>query len=138
MYNFVLQAHSGWRYLVLIALLVTIVKYLIGYFGGGKWSSFDALLNRITPILIDIQWLLGLVVWIVGSWWQNTNATLAWEHPVFGTLAVVIVHIFAARTKRAATSRSKYGTALLGYLIAGLLIAFGIYRAVGSWNLFGM
>lgn len=138
MYNFILQAHSGWRYVVLIALIVTIVKFLVGWLTSSKWSNFDTTLNRVTPIVIDVQWLLGIIVWIVGSWWQNSNATLAWEHPVLMTVAVLVVHFFVVRARKADSDRSRYATSLLGYLVGALIIAYGISRAVGGWNLFAM
>lgn len=32
MYNFLLMAHSGWRYIALLVLIIAIANYLIGWF----------------------------------------------------------------------------------------------------------
>jgi phage-related holin len=138
MYNFILQAHSGWRYLVLLVLIVALVKFLIGWLAKGKWSNFDTMLNRFTPIVIDIQWLLGLIVWITGSWWQNSDRQGAWEHPLLLTVAVVIAHVFSARARKAESDAIRFRTAFLGYLITSVLVALGVYLVVDSWNLFAM
>ncbi|MGL4648845.1 MAG: hypothetical protein ACRC1H_05510 [Caldilineaceae bacterium] len=130
-YTILQQAHSGWRYLVLLALIVALAKYLIGWLGNGKWSNFDTMLNRFTPVVIDIQWLLGLIVWISASWWNNGDRARAFEHPLILTAAVVVAHIFAARVRKQETDNGKYRTAFIGYLITTILIALGVYLLVG-------
>lgn len=130
------MAHSGWRYIVLVLLLVAIIKYLIGWLGNGKWSSFDAMLNRFTPIAVDIQWLLGIIVWIMGTWWSNGDRARAWEHPVTMTVAVVALHILSARVKKASTDKGKFQAGFWAYLITTVIIALGLIVILGSWNLF--
>lgn len=134
-YNILKMAHSGWRYVVLLLLIVALLKYLIGWLSNSKWSNFDTLLNRLTPIAIDIQWLLGIIVWIALSWWNNGDRARAFEHPLIATVAVVVAHIFAARARKAGTDDARYRTAFLGYLITSVLLALGIYLVVGA-NLF--
>ncbi len=131
------MAHSGWRYIVLVLLLVAIVKFLVGWLGNSKWSSFDAMLNRYTPIAVDIQWLLGLIVWVLATWWSNGDRARAFEHPIMMTLAVVAVHILSARVKKASTDKGKFQAAFWAYLITTVLIALGLFVILGSWNLFG-
>ena len=135
MYNGLLMAHSGWRYIVLVLLIVAIVKYLIGWLGNGKWSGFDSMLNRLTPISVDIQWLLGLVVWVMQSWWNNGDRGRAWEHPIAMTLAVVVMHILSARVKKANTDKGKFQAGFWAYLITLVVIAAGLFVILGSWNL---
>jgi hypothetical protein len=136
MYNGLLMAHSGWRYIVLVLLLVAIIKYLIGWLGNGKWSSFDDMLNRFTPISVDIQWLLGLIVWILATWWNNGDRARAWEHPITMTLAVVAVHLLAMRVKKAPTDKGKFLAGLMAYLVTLAVIALGLFVITGGWNLF--
>ena len=66
---FVLQAHSGWRYLVILVVVVAIAKLLYGLFTNGRWTRFDQTLGMLTPIVFDIQMLLGVVLWIMGRYW---------------------------------------------------------------------
>jgi phage-related holin len=136
MYSFILMAHSGWRYLVLLALIVVLVKYLVGWLTSGKWSNLDTTLNRVTPIIIDVQWLLGLIVWIVGSWWASSDRAGAWEHPLTLTVAVVVAHIFSARVRKAESDGAKFRTAFIGYAITTILIVLGVYLVVDGWNVF--
>lgn len=137
MAGFMAMAHSGWRYLVVLALAVAIVKYLIGWLGKGKWSSLDTTINRVTPIVVEVQWLLGLITWIAGSWWSSSLRSVAWEHPLTLTVAVAVMSILAGRAKRATTDQAKYQMALLAYLVTAILVVVGIWLAIGSFNVFG-
>ncbi len=128
MTHFVLQAHSGWRYLVILVVVIAIAKFLLGLFTGGRWTKFDQTLGTITPIMFDIQVLLGLVLWIMGQYWSSGDATKAWEHPVTMLLAVAAAHIAWVRTKAATGDKSKFQNAGYGFLIAGLLLAVGVAR----------
>jgi hypothetical protein len=124
----IFYAHSGWRYIVIVLLVITIVKMLIGLSSRGRWGNLDEWLNRLTPISIDIQFLLGLVLWIMQQRWIGADPLASWEHPVTMLIASILAHVTQARTRRAPTDASKYQTAFIGYLIAGLIVALGVAR----------
>lgn len=138
MTNFLFMAHSGWRYVVLLALLIGIIKYGIGWFGKGKWSSFDGTLARVTPIILDVQWLFGIILYIMLSSWQSSLPGVAYWHPLCMTLAVVAVHFFFLRAKSATTDADRFQSAFLGSLVSFLLVALGVYFVLSSWNIFAM
>lgn len=137
MASFLLEAHSGWRYLVLLGLIVAVIKYAIGLFGNSKWSNLDATINRVVPILVDVQWLLGLVLYVAAGFWQVADAGKAYWHPLAMTAAVVVAHIFSARVKKSTSDRERFQSGLIGYVVTLVLIALGVYFVLGSFNLFG-
>ena len=124
----IFYAHSGWRYIVLLLLAVTIIKSLMGLLGNGRWSSLDEWLNRLTPISIDIQFLLGLVLWILEQRWNGVDTVASWEHPVTMLIGTALAHVTSTRVKKAPTDAAKFQTATVGYIIAGLVIALGVAR----------
>lgn len=128
MTSIVLQAHSGWRYLVILVVVLAIAKSLYSLLSGGRWSKVDQTLGMLTPIMFDIQVLLGLVVWIMGSYWSVGNPTAAWEHPVTMLLAAAAAHIAWTRAKKASVDRAKFQSTAYGYLVAALLLAVGVAR----------
>lgn len=132
MVNMLFYTHSGWRYIVILVLVVAILKLLIGWFGKQSWSRFDHILGVMTPIVIDIQWLLGIVLWVMAptAWFIARNVTF-WEHIVTMTLAIVAGHIGWARAKRATEDNTKFQAASIGFLIAGLLVGVGVARITG-------
>lgn len=126
-----IQAHSGWRYIVIALLVVALVKYIIGIIAKQEWSGFDNFLGRFTPIVIDIQWLLGIILWIIQQRWSGGDPSVSWEHPFTMTLAVVAAHIGWSRARKATTSAAKFRAAFVGFLLAGLLVALGVARITG-------
>lgn len=125
------EAHSGWRYIVLLVIGLALLKFLIGWLGKQQWGKFDRILGIATPIVIDIQWLLGLILWIMQQRWLGGSALVSWEHPTTMTLALIAAHIGWSRAKRSTTDTAKYQAAFLGFLVAGLLVAVGVARITG-------
>ncbi len=124
----ILQAHSGWRYIVILVLVLTLAKVLIGLVSKGRWGTFDEWLNRLSPIAIDIQFVLGIILWIVDQRWSGADPLASWEHPVTMLIASALAHATSTRVKKAPTDASKFQTATLGYLIAGVVLALGVAR----------
>ncbi|MEZ4674741.1 MAG: hypothetical protein R2932_10925 [Caldilineaceae bacterium] len=126
--------HSGWRYIVILVVIAAIGKLLIGWLGKQSWSKLDQGLGAATPIVIDIQWLLGIVLWIMGppiAWFNNRGTVTFWEHATAMTLALIAAHVGWARAKRATNDTGKFKAATIGFLVAGLFIAVGVARITG-------
>lgn len=126
--DFILHAHSGWRYLVIAVVGIALIKFLIGWLTNGKWSRLDQGLGAATPIVMDIQLLLGLVLWIMQQRWMGSNPLASWEHPVTMILAIAAGHIGWSRAKKSATDQAKYRTATIWFAIALILIGLGVWR----------
>jgi hypothetical protein len=121
-------AHSGWRYIVLLLLALTILKALLGVLTKGRWGALDDWLNRFTPISLDIQFLLGLILWVIQQRWSGADPVASWEHPVTMLVATALAHATQRRVKAAPTDAAKFQAALIGYLIAGIVVALGVAR----------
>jgi len=132
MINILFQAHSGWRYIVLLAVILAVVKLLIGWVGNGKWGSRDERVGVALPIVLDVRLLLGLVLFLMApsAWFLGRNVSVG-EH--FGTmlLAIIAAHITWARVKKNENSAAKFQIGTLGFAIAGLLVAVGVARITG-------
>lgn len=133
MLNGLFEAHSGWRYIVLALLTVVIIKYLIGWLTGGRWSGLDRGLGTATPIVIDIQVLLGLVLWIMApaAWFHGRGTVTVWEHLVTMILALGVAHAGWSRVKKSSTDVDRFRNGAIGFLVAGLLVAVGVARITG-------
>jgi phage-related holin len=128
----IIHAHSGWRYLVILIVVLAIAKYLLGWLGKGRWSKLDQTLGLLTPWMFNIQFVLGLVLWIMQERWLSAgNVVAAWEHPVTMLISVAVAQITWGRVKRAAADSAKFRTGAIGFIIAGLLLALGVARITG-------
>ena len=124
-------AHSGWRYIVLLLVAAIIIKALIGLFTKGRWGTLDEWLNRLTPISLDIQFLLGLILWIIQQRWNGALPLVSWEHPVTMLIVVALAHATQRRIRRAPTDAAKFQSAVVGYLVVGIVLALGVARITG-------
>ena len=114
--------------IVIVLLFLTFPKMLIGLLSNCRWGNLDNWHYRLTPISIVIQFLLGLILWVIQQRWTGADPVASWEHPVTMLIASVLAHVTQARTKRAPTDAAKFQTATIGYLITGLIVALGIAR----------
>ena len=80
------------------------------------------------PIVLDIQLLLGGILWILQQRWIAVDALASWEHPVTMLIAVVMAHYTWVRVKRYEDDNDKYRAASIGYIASALVVALGVYR----------
>lgn len=118
--------HSIWRWLVLLGLVVALV------FGFSR-SSDTAPLDKSTArpftfalMMLDIQVLIGLLVWITNRAWEF-DVFLAWIHPVGMLLALGVGHAIVGRATKSGRTTA-YRTAAFGILAALAIVAATIPR----------
>jgi hypothetical protein len=130
MYTFLLMAHSGWRYIAFLVLVVAILKYGLGWVQSSRWSNLDRQIGLATVIGVDIQVLLGIVLWAVaaGMGLVAGRVERMMEHPVLMLVAVVIMHIGWARVRKTAGDQNKHRLAALTFIVTGLIVALGVAR----------
>ncbi len=128
-YNFFLQAHSGWRWIILLLVVITVVKMLVGWLGNQKWSNLDAKLLLASRIGVYIQITLGLLLYFFSPKFGDMRFTA--EHVFMILLAVGGIEFGAARTRKAEGDKNKFRFAFIGFAIAFVLIYVAL-RAVGG------
>jgi len=132
MTQFIFYAHSGWRYVLILATALAAVTLAAGLLRGRVWGVWEQRIGQVLPIVYDIQQLLlGLELWILASGWQLPPLS-AWEHPLTMLVAVGIVRIAWALVKSATADRAKFQTALLAVLVAGAAMGAGVRRITSS------
>lgn len=132
MYNFMTQAHDGWHYLAALAMIVAIGLFLVRWIRGQAWSGLAQRVGTYAIIVVDIQLLLGLILWGVG--WSlgivGANAARTIEHPFTMLLAIVLLHAGWIWTKRSdETVRVRNGA--VTFIATGLLVLAGLSRIQG-------
>lgn len=139
MYTGFLHLHDALRWLLLLSLVVTLVKYLAGWFGNQPWKKVDNMLGIVFTSLMDLQLLVGAVLYFFlspitkmalsdfGAAMKNADLRFyAVEHLSMMLIAVVLVHIGRAKSKKAVTDTGKFRIASIFFLIALVLIVAAI------------
>lgn len=131
-HNIMLQAHSGWRYIVLLMLAVAVVKFLLGWLQSSQWSPLDRRIGVITTVTLDIQLLLGLILWALAAGKGGLAGRLQHplEHPLLMIVAIAMMHVGWSRTKKAAPER-KFAVAAITFILTSIIVALGVARVTG-------
>lgn len=92
--------HNLLRWVVLAAALVALVVAALAWFGSATTERQGRLAMMVFVIAIDVQVVLGIVIYLIGNAWQNATAQIRIEHPVMMLLALAVSHLAAARARR--------------------------------------
>jgi len=134
MYNFLLHAHSGLRYLVLLAAVIVLVKSVIGWLGNGSYTKFDKIIAPAYVGLMHLQLLLGLLLYFVYSPFVTYNmgdkVSRYWsvEHILMMVLAVAAAQIGRSISKKSSDAQVKFRfqTIFFGLSILLVLVALAL------------
>jgi hypothetical protein len=124
--------HSLWRYVVFIGAVGAVGTALAAAVGARPWDDLAGRAASIFPVIMDVQFLLGLAVWIFGDW-PRGDAFLTWIHPLIMVVAVGLAHAGKVLGERGNSSRDKglrastaFGASLLLVLAAIPLYAWPV------------
>ncbi|CUS05246.2 conserved membrane protein of unknown function [Candidatus Promineifilum breve] len=120
--------HGELRWLVALAALVVVVKFLIGWLGKRDYTALDRSLLTVLTITLDINVLLGLILLFFGGGFSGPRL----EHATTMLLAAVAAHMTAV-WRRSTDSPTKYRNQLMLVLLALALVFMGVIRLQGSF-----
>ena len=116
MYSAFLLVHSLLRWLVLIAGLVVIARAITGITGRRDWRAGDAAGVRWFSIALDVQFLIGLLlyVWLspfIRDAWADIGATMrnaplrffVVEHTTGMLIGIALAHVGKSKIGRRPT-----------------------------------
>ncbi len=139
MYPVLLAIHNIVRWVVLILGIIVVVRGLLGWFGKREWSTLDRKLGVYFTSSIDVQLLVGLILYVflsplTTSAFRDFGAVMsndglrffAVEHAVIMLLAVVFAHLGGVYSKRASASKDKYKMAAIWYGLALIAVLLGM------------
>ncbi|MBL6447278.1 cytochrome B [Fulvivirga sp. 29W222] len=139
------HAHSGLRWLVLIALILAIVN-AVGKTNGSKaFTDKDKKYGLFALIFTHLQFVLGLVlyfsspkvVFAATSMKSDVLRFFLVEHISIMLIAIILITIGYSKSKRAQTDGKKFKSILVFYLIGLILILASIpwpfLNYGGSW-----
>lgn len=140
MYTGLKHLHSYLPYLLLSALVITIIIYVAKLTKGGAYTAADKRLSLVTLILAHLQLVFGLVLYFVSPISQAalksettmsdaTNRLYAVEHPLTMLIAIVLITIGYSKAKRKEEASAKFKTMAIFFTIALILALVRI-----PWN----
>jgi len=145
-YQILKNAHSGWRYLVILLLLAAFVTALSGWLGKKEYTEGNRKLNVFALISAHIQLLLGLLLYFMHDWYKldssiASNRYWKMEHISMMIFAIILITVGNARSKRPVDAGVKHRTIFMYFGLALLIITVAIIAMVNadaSRHLFGV
>lgn len=130
LYEILRYLHSGFRFIVMLLLIVAALRALIGWLGNQTYSQGTRKLNLFAMISAHTQLLIGLVLYFVspfvqfGSNTMKEASTRYWtvEHLVMMLFAIVLITIGHSRSKKATIPAAKHRAIAIFYLLAVIVI----------------
>lgn len=136
LYTVLLFAHSWWRWVVLLAALIVIVRLIRA--GVEPWGNPDKRWMRVLVSAVDIQFLLGLSLMFTSPVTQAAFASFGAamkdpvlrfftvEHTTAMILAVASIHVGAVRARKAVTGSTARKRVMMHLFLAIVLVLLAI------------
>ncbi|HUN21978.1 MAG TPA: hypothetical protein PK299_02460 [Anaerolineales bacterium] len=134
---FLLPIHNLNRWVALIALVALTVYGIWGVVQKREFGKEGRTLLSIATISIDVQLLLGLLIWFFSAQLQAFMAgdrssairTFVIEHPLMGIITMILIHVGSVKVKKDDTSLGKNrkaaiwgGVTLLSAIVGGIVL----------------
>ena len=147
MYNGLLHAHSGLRWIALSLILLAIINAAKSQ-TSGKYLKKDKMINLFAMIMLHMQLLIGLGLFFMnekskvsyGEDWMSDSLFrfFGLEHVLGMLIAITIVTIGRKKAEKLTGTRDKHRKIMVTYTIGLILIAASIpwpFREAlgGSW-----
>lgn len=120
--RFLIEMHSGWRWIVLLSALAAIV---VG-FRGRREGAEPNWAGRVFPIAADIQVLVGLILWSGEELWTGAHPFFSFVHPVLMLGAVALAHVGSRRESKSVAAGLGTGAGPVFYIASLVVMAIAI------------
>lgn len=138
--GFVSDLHAIWRWVMLAVGAAAILKALAGWLGKRAWTRLDDQLGLLYTLVIDIQFLIGLVLWFAGPFnFRQLSVAMGnpllrfylVEHPLLMIVALALAHAGRSRSRKAGSAALKHRSAFVFYLLSFLIIVLIFLMRMG-------
>lgn len=138
MYQTLTFYHSIMRWLVLASLLYAIYRAFKGYTSNAQFSKTDNATRHWTSTISHIQLVIGITLYtqspIIKYFWNNFNEAIhnldttffGLLHIILMLIAIILITIGSALSKRKTTDKEKYKTMLVWFSISLIIIFVAI------------
>lgn len=133
-----LLTHSLLRWAVVIVMLTVTATMAFRYAKAAPWTATDRRAALFLTILLDVELLLGLVLYgvspitrgamhdMAGAMREPSVRFFVAEHPMIMVLAVALAHAGSVFARKAPTDRLRFGRATAFFALATALVLWGI------------
>ena len=126
MQEFILNFHSIFRWAVLVTATAAIVLSTLSATGSRPWDALSDRVSLAFTIAMDVQFLIGIVLWVAEQRWSINDPWLTWVHPLLMFAAVALAHVGRELADKAVGDKARGTTAALFFGASLLVILIAI------------
>jgi 1,4-dihydroxy-2-naphthoate octaprenyltransferase len=126
-YSILRSAHSGWRYIVLVLLVLAVLQAFSGWFGKKSYTEGNRKLNVFTLISVHVQITFGLILYFLSPLVEAGIRYWKMEHIALMIFAAILVTVGNARSKKIVDSSAKHRVIAIYFGFALLVILVAIF-----------
>ncbi|WP_183561959.1 cytochrome B [Mucilaginibacter sp. SP1R1] len=134
LYSFFQHLHSGFRYIVLVLVVVAILGAFIGWIGQKPYTGANRKLNLFAMISVHTQLLIGIILYFLSPLVQFSKEAMhdkhlryfTVEHWVMMLVAIALITIGHSKSKKAALAEGKHKAVAIFYFLGFIIILAGI------------
>jgi hypothetical protein len=138
MYTTLLFLHSILRWVLLLAMLYTIYRGYVGWFGKAAYTKSDTNARLLTVITAHLQLIIGVLLYFISPitryFMSNFSEAVkisdirfsAMEHTLMMLIAVVLITVGGVMAKKRLTDQGKFKAMAIWFSIALFIIIISI------------
>lgn len=116
------EIHRGLGYVVLV---VVVVASILAFNRAKNGQEFSDGVARGAVILLDVQFLVGIVFYVLGEQWER-DALVAYVHPVLMLAALGLAHAGLSRARGEQMAADAHRTVGRALAVAAALMLVGV------------
>lgn len=143
MYNGLLHAHSGLRWLVLFFIIWALIQAISGFLGKRDYTKADRISALLALNFCHIQFLVGLILYFIspkvafaeGMMKNDVLRFFTMEHVLMMVIGIALISIGFRSAKKLEEAGAKHKKVMIFYSIGLLIILAGIpwpFRNLGA------
>ncbi len=124
------HGHLGWPLVGAVGAVLWVALVAV-QFRKGSWNMGLLRTTQIFVGLLNIQIMLGILVWMMQARWTGQEALMSYEHPVTMIVAHSVFMVGNLLLRRTDNVDRKLRTALIWVTATMVVIGLGLARVKG-------
>ena len=126
-----MHGHLGWPLVGTVGAALWVALVTVRFFRQGSWNMGLLRTTQAFVVLLNIQIMLGILIWIMQARWTGQEALLSYEHPVTMIVGHSVFMVGNLLLRRTDDVDRKLRTALIWVTASMAVIGLGLARAKG-------
>lgn len=119
------DAHTFWILAILFMGFIAIRRMWRGYRRRMDWQTVDQNVGSYFVTVLDLEILLGILLWIIQGRWDGANILRSMHHPTLMLAAWAVVRFGWFQVQQSTASESKFLRASLFFTVGLIVMIFG-------------